>query len=114
MGVSRYLKAQNKNVQIVGVQPKEGSRIPGIRRWPKELLPKIFDASRVDQVIDVSRDDAVKNARILANTEGIMGGMSTGGALTAALQVASQIESGTIVFINCDRGDRYLSTDLFS
>ena len=114
MGVSRYLKAQNNNVQIVGVQPKEGSRIPGIRRWPKELLPKIFDASRVDQVIDVSRDDAVKNARILANTEGIMGGMSTGGALTAALQVASQIESGTIVFINCDRGDRYLSTDLFS
>jgi len=113
MGVSRFLKAQNNNIQIVGVQPSEDSRIPGIRRWPKELLPKIFDPDRVDQIIDVSTEEAVNHARRLANTEGIMGGMSTGGALKVALEVASQIDSGTIVFINCDRGDRYLSTDLF-
>ncbi len=114
MGVSRYLKSQNKDIQIVGTQPKEGSRIPGIRRWPKALLPKIFEPSRVDSFIDVSREEAIHNSRRLAKVEGILGGMSTGGALTAALQVASQIDSGTIVFINCDRGDRYLSTDLFS
>lgn len=114
MGVSRFLKSQNTDVNIVGVQPTEGSRIPGIRRWPKEMLPKIFDARRVDKTMDVSRDEAVAGAKMLAQKEGLMGGMSTGGALTVALQLASQIDSGTIVFINCDRGDRYLSTDLFS
>lgn len=114
MGVSRFLKSQNTDVNIVGVQPTEGSRIPGIRRWPKEMLPKIFDARRVDKTMDVSRDEAVTGAKMLAQKEGLMGGMSTGGALTVALQLASQIDSGTIVFINCDRGDRYLSTDLFS
>lgn len=114
MGVSKYLKTQNSEINIIGVQPKEGSRIPGIRRWPKEMLPKIFDASRVDETMDVSRDEAIAHAKILAQKEGIMGGMSTGGALNVALRVADQIESGTIVFINCDRGDRYLSTDLFT
>lgn len=114
MGVSRFLKSQNTDVKIIGVQPKEGSRIPGIRRWPQEMLPKIFDPNRVDKIMDVSTEEAVNNARQLALKEGIMGGMSTGGALAIALKVASEIESGTIVFINCDRGDRYLSTDLFS
>lgn len=114
MGVSRYLKSQNTDTQIIGVQPMEGSRIPGIRRWPKEMLPKIFDSNRVDKTMDVSTDEAVAHAKMLAVKEGIMGGMSTGGALAVALKVAAEIESGTIVFINCDRGDRYLSTDLFS
>jgi len=114
MGVSKYLKSQNQNIQIVGTQPTEGSRIPGIRRWQPAYLPKIFDASRVDRIMDVSRDDAIANARRLAKVEGIFGGMSTGGALTNALKIADEIDFGTIVFINCDRGDRYLSTDLFA
>ncbi len=113
MGVSRYLKEQNGNIQIVGTQPTEGSRIPGIRRWSPEFLPHIFEAERVDRTIDVSEDDARNMARRLAKEEAIMSGMSSGGALTAALQVANELDSGVIVFIVCDRGDRYLSSDLF-
>jgi cysteine synthase B len=113
MGTSMYLKEQNKNIQIVGCQPTEGSSIPGIRRWPKAYLPKIFDASRVDRIIDISEEEATQMARKLAKTEGIFAGMSSGGACTAALKLASELESGVIVFIACDRGDRYLSSDLF-
>ncbi|MEP2774285.1 MAG: cysteine synthase CysM [Fulvivirga sp.] len=113
MGVSRYLKKQNQNVQIVGTQPTEGSKIPGIRRWSPAFLPKIFEADRVDQTIDVSEDQARIMARKLAKEESILSGMSSGGALTAALQVASQLDEGVIVFIVCDRGDRYLSSGLF-
>jgi cysteine synthase B len=113
MGVSRYLKEQNPEVQIVGTQPTEGSCIPGIRRWSPEFLPKIFDAKRVDRTMDVSE----KNARIftkrLAKEEGILAGMSSGGALSAAMKIAAEVESGVIVFVVCDRGDRYLSSDLF-
>jgi len=114
MGVSRYLKEQNSDVQIVGTQPTEGSRIPGIRRWSPEFLPKIFEARRVDQTIDVSQHQAAQAARKLASEEGIFSGMSSGGAFTAALNVAEKIDKGVIVFIVCDRGDRYLSSDLFS
>lgn len=113
MGTSTYLKEQNNNVQIVGVQPTNGSKIPGIRKWPQEYLPKIFDASKVDQVLEVSEDDARKMARRLATEEGIFSGMSSGGAATAALRLAETLESGTIVSIVCDRGDRYLSSGLF-
>ncbi len=113
MGVSRYLKEQNPDVQIVGTQPTEGSRIPGIRRWSLEFLPRIFEYNRVDRTIDVSQDEAADMARRLAREEAIFSGMSSGGALTAALQVANEIERGTIVFIVCDRGDRYLSSPLF-
>ncbi len=113
MGVSRYLKEQNPNVQIVGTQPTEGSYIPGIRRWSPEFLPKIFEPKRVDRIIDVSEDDAVSMTRRLAKEEGILAGMSSGGGLSAALKVASEIKSGVIVFIVCDRGDRYLTSDLF-
>ncbi len=113
MGVSRYLKEQNPAIQIVGTQPTEGSRIPGIRRWSPAFLPKIFDASRVDQTIDVSQDQARIMARRLAQEEAIFSGMSSGGALTAALKVAKDLDEGVIVFIVCDRGDRYLSSDLF-
>lgn len=113
MGTSMFLKEQNPNIQIVGCQPTEGSSIPGIRRWPKAYLPKIFDPSRVDRIIDISEEDATQMARKLAKTEAIFSGMSSGGACTAALQVASELDSGVIVFIACDRGDRYLSSDLF-
>jgi cysteine synthase B len=113
MGVSRYLKEQNSNIQIVGTQPTEGSNIPGIRRWTPEFLPKIFEHDRVDRIIDVSQDEARDMARRMAREEGILAGMSSGGALTAALKIADEIESGVIVFIICDRGDRYLSSDLF-
>lgn len=113
MGVSRYLKEQNPNVQIVGTQPKEGSSIPGIRRWSPEFLPKIFEPNRVDRVIDVSEDEARTMARRLAKEEAILSGMSSGGALTAALQVAEEIDEGLIVFIVCDTGERYLSSGLF-
>jgi S-sulfo-L-cysteine synthase (O-acetyl-L-serine-dependent) len=113
MGVSRYLKEQNPNVQIVGTQPVEGSSIPGIRRWSPEFLPKIFEPKRVDRIIDVSEEDARTMTRRLAKEEGILAGMSSGGALYAALKIADEIEQGVIVFIICDRGDRYLSTDLF-
>lgn len=113
MGVSRYLKERNSNVQIVGTQPTDGSRIPGIRRWSPEMVPKIFERERVDQVIDVSESEATHMARRLAKEEGILSGKSSGGALTAALKVAEGLEEGVIVFIICDRGDRYLSSDLF-
>jgi S-sulfo-L-cysteine synthase (O-acetyl-L-serine-dependent) len=113
MGVSRYLKEKNKNIQIVGTQPTDGSSIPGIRRWSPEFLPKIFEPERVDRVVDVSQDQATEMTRRMAREEGIMAGMSSGGALYAALQIASELESGVIVCITCDRGDRYLSSDLF-
>ena len=113
MGVSRYLKEQNTTVQIVGLQPKEGSRIPGIRRWPKEYLPKIFDASRVDQVIDVEQSDAENTMRALAKEEGIFCGVSSGGSVHAALALSERVENAVIVAIVCDRGDRYLSTGVF-
>jgi len=113
MGVSRFLKEQNPAVQVVGTQPLEGSCIPGIRRWSKEYLPKIFEPSRVDRVMDVSEQDARHFTKRLAKEEGILAGMSSGGALSAAMSIASEIESGVIVFIACDRGDRYLSSDLF-
>jgi cysteine synthase B len=113
MGNSMFLKEKNPAIQIVGCQPTEESSIPGIRRWPTEYLPKIYDPKRVDRVIDVSQDDATFQARQMAKEEGIFVGMSTGGALSAALKVASELESGLIVFIACDRGDRYLSSDLF-
>lgn len=113
MGCSIFLKQQNPEIQIVGCQPTEESSIPGIRRWPKEYLPKIFDPSRVDRVIDIDQKDATQKARELARKEGVFAGMSSGGAFQAALTVANEIESGVIVFIVCDRGDRYLSSDLF-
>ena len=114
MGVSRYLKEKNSAIKIIGTQPQDGSRIPGIRRWSPEFLPKIFEPKRVDRIIDVSQNEATNMARILAKEEAIFSGMSTGGAATAALKVASELTSGVIVFIACDRGDRYLSSDLFS
>ena len=113
MGVSRYLKSQNPEIQIVGTQPTEGSSIPGIRRWSKEFLPTIFDEKWVDRTIDVSEEEATSMTRRLAKEEGISGGMSSGGALTAAMKVAEGIEEGVIVCITCDRGDRYLSSGLF-
>tara|TARA_A100000171_G_scaffold6203_1_gene4826 strand:- start:8774 stop:9652 length:879 start_codon:yes stop_codon:yes gene_type:complete len=113
MGVSRYLKEQNPNVQIVGTQPTDGSSIPGIRRWSPEFLPKIFESHRVDRVIDVSEEEATIMTRRLAKEEGVLAGMSSGGALHASLKIASEIEEGIIVHIVCDRGDRYLSSDLF-
>lgn len=114
MGVSRYLKEQNPEIQIVGLQPKDGSRIPGIRRWPQEYLPKIFDRSRVDEVMDIDQRDAEDTMRALASEEGIFCGVSSGGAIHAALQLSSQVENATIVAIICDRGDRYLSTGVYS
>lgn len=113
MGTSRYLKEQNPNVQIVGCQPTDGSSIPGIRKWPQEYLPKIFEPARVDRVIEVSQNDATQRARDLAKIEGVFSGMSSGGAAHAAIQLANELEEGVIVFIVCDRGDRYLSSDLF-
>jgi len=113
MGNSRYLKEKNPDIQIVGCQPTEESSIPGIRRWPIEYLPKIYEPERVDRIMDVSQQDATLAARALARKEGIFAGMSSGGALHCALQLAEELESGLIVFITCDRGDRYLSSDLF-
>lgn len=113
MGVSRYLKSQNPEVQIVGTQPTEGSSIPGIRRWSPEYLPKIFEADRVDRTIDVSEEEATEMTRRMAKEEGIMGGMSSGGALTAAIKLSEELTEGVIVCITCDRGDRYLSSPLF-
>lgn len=113
MGVSRYLKSQNPGVQIVGTQPTEGSSIPGIRRWSPEFLPEIFEAERVDRIVDVSEAESVEMTRRMASEEGIFAGMSSGGALAAALKVADELEEGVIVCITCDRGDRYLSSDLF-
>lgn len=113
MGVSRYLKEKNPQVQIVGCQPTEGSRIPGIRRWPKEYLPRIFERERVDRVADIAQGDAETKARQLAATTGIFVGVSAAGAVWGAQKVASEIESGLIICILCDRGDRYLSSDLY-
>lgn len=113
MGVSKYLKEQNEAVEIIGAQPEEGSRIPGIRKWPEAYLPKIFDRSRVDRTESVSQAAAEAMARKLASSEGIFAGISAGGACEVALRVARQVESATIVFIVCDRGDRYLSTGVF-
>lgn len=113
MGVSRYLKEQNPEVQIVGTQPTEGSSIPGIRRWSPRFLPKIFEPARVDRTIDVSETEARAMTLRLAKEEGILAGMSSGGALQAALQVARELSSGVVVFIVCDRGDRYMSSPLF-
>jgi S-sulfo-L-cysteine synthase (O-acetyl-L-serine-dependent) len=112
-GVSRYLHEKNPAVRIVGAQPSEGSRIPGIRKWPQEYLPKIYDPSAVDEMIYVSQDEAEEMARRMASEEGIFGGISAAGALWVALEVAKKVEKATIVFVVCDRGDRYLSTGVF-
>ena len=112
-GVSRFLKEKNPAVRILGAQPAEGSRIPGIRKWPEAYQPKIYDASRVDELILVSQDDAEDMARRLAREEGLFAGISAAGACWAALQVAQRLENATIVFVVCDRGDRYLSTGVF-
>ena len=113
MGVSRYLKEKNPSIQIVGTQPTDGSSIPGIRRWSPEFLPAIFEKERVDRVIDVSQDQATDMTRRMAKEEGILAGMSSGGALHAAIELSKELEEGLIVCITCDRGDRYLSSDLF-
>lgn len=113
MGVSKFLKEQNSKIQIVGCQPTEGSRIPGIRKWPEEYLPKIFDKSRVDRIMDISEEEAKMMTRRLAKEEGIFCGMSSGGAVSAAARISAEIEQGVLVCIICDRGDRYLSSDLF-
>ena len=113
MGCSQYLKEQNEGIQIIGCQPTEGASIPGIRRWPVEYIPKIFDAKRVDRIIDISQEDADETCRQLARREGIFAGASSGGAAAAALRLSKEIKKGVIVFIVCDRGDRYLSSNLF-
>jgi cysteine synthase B len=113
MGTSTYLKEKNKDIKIVGVQPADGASIPGIRKWPEEYLPKIFDAQKVDGIIEVGEDEAIAMAKRLAKEEGIFSGMSSGGATAAALRLADTLDSGIIVSIICDRGDRYLSSDLF-
>lgn len=113
MGVGSYLKSKNPDVVVVGAQPEDGAQIPGIRKWPVEYLPKIYDASRVDVVESIEQAEAEHIARELASKEGIFAGISSGGALVAALRIAQRTESATIVFIACDRGDRYLSTGVF-
>jgi cysteine synthase B len=112
-GTSRYLKAQNKGVRIIGAQPSEGSRIPGIRKWPEAYMPKIYDATWIDETVSVSQAQAEDVARRLAREEGIFAGISAAGACWVALQIAQTVENATIVFIVCDRGDRYLSTGVF-
>ncbi len=114
MGCSAYLKQQNRDIQIVGLQPLEGSSIPGIRRWPAAYLPKIYQASRVDRVMDISQAESEQTMRALASREGIFCGVSSGGAIAGALRVSSEVENAVIVAIICDRGDRYLSTGVFS
>ena len=113
MGASRYLKEQNPEIQIVGVQPIEGAQIPGIRRWPKEYLPRIYDETRVDRIIDVEQGEAEETTIALGREEGIFAGISSGGAIAAALKLSAELENALIVTIICDRGDRYLSTDVF-
>ena len=112
-GVSRFLKEKNPAVQVIGAQPSEGSRIPGIRKWPQEYLPKIYDPSRVDETVNVSQDDAEEMCRRLAREEGIFAGISAAGACWVAQQIAQREQNATIVFVVCDRGDRYLSTGVF-
>ncbi|ALO46245.1 cysteine synthase CysM [Pseudohongiella spirulinae] len=114
MGVSHYLKEQNPEIRIVGLQPKDGSKIPGIRRWPQEYLPRIFEPARVDQIIDIDQQDAEQTMRALASEEGIFCGVSSGGSVYGALQLSRQLSNAVIVAIICDRGDRYLSTGVFS
>ncbi|MFM4963117.1 cysteine synthase CysM [Aeromonas bivalvium] len=113
MGVSRYLKEQNPAVQVIGLQPAEGSQIPGIRRWPAAYLPAIFEPARVDRVLDVTQEEALSTMRRLAREEGICCGVSSGGAVAGALRIAAELERGVVVAIICDRGDRYLSTGVF-
>jgi cysteine synthase B len=113
MGCSHFFKEKNPAIKIIGVQPTDGSQIPGIRRWPKEYLPKIYDPARVDRIIDVSQTDAEQTTRALAAREGIFAGISSGGALWAALRLSQEVENAVIVTIVCDRGDRYLSTGVF-
>lgn len=114
MGTSRYLKEQNPAIQIIGLQPEEGASIPGIRRWPEAYLPKIYDKSRVDQIVSMSQQEAEHTTRELARREGIFCGVSSGGAVAAALRLSQQVENAVIVAIICDRGDRYLSSGLFN
>lgn len=113
MGVSRYLKEQNPDVQIVGLQPMEGAAIPGIRRWPQEYLPSIFDARRVDRIVDMAQSEAEQTMRRLAREEGIFCGVSSGGAVAAMLRLSAEVENAVLVAIICDRGDRYLSTGVY-
>ncbi len=113
MGTSTFLKEKNKDIQIIGVQPTDDSRIPGIRKWPKEYLPKIFNPNKVDRVLEVDEQKAKEMAKRLAKDEGIFAGMSSGGAASAAVQLCEELEEGVVVSIVCDRGDRYLSSDLF-
>src|SRR5665213_4479866 len=113
MGCSTYFKEQNASIQIIGCQPTEGSSIPGIRRWPAEYVPKIFDPRKVDRILDISQQEAEETTRQLAKQEGIFAGASSGGAAAAALRLGKELEEGLIVFIACDRGDRYLSSNLF-
>jgi cysteine synthase B len=113
MGVSKFLKEQNEKVQIVGCQPTDGSKIPGIRKWPEAYLPKIFDKSRVDRTMDISEEEARNMTRRLAREEGVFCGMSSGGSVSAAQRISQELDKGIIVCIICDRGDRYLSSDLF-
>ena len=113
MGTSRFLKEQNEAIQIIGVQPAEGARIPGIRRWPKEYLPSIFDANRVDVTVEVTQEEAEERTHQMASEEGIFCGISSGGAIASAIKVAESVENAVVVTIICDRGDRYLSTDVF-
>jgi S-sulfo-L-cysteine synthase (O-acetyl-L-serine-dependent) len=113
MGCSRFFKEQSEQIQIIGVQPEDGSQIPGIRRWPKDYLPKIYDPKNIDQIMDVSQQEAEATTRLLASKEGIFAGISSGGAVAAALKLSQQLENATIVSIICDRGDRYLSTGVF-
>ncbi len=114
MGTSRFLKEQNDGIEVVGVQPKDGAKIPGIRRWPEEYLPKIYNPAQIDYILDVDQQQAEDTARALAAQEGIFAGISSGGAVAAALQLGEQLENKVIVTIICDRGDRYLSTGVFS
>ncbi|MEE8429158.1 MAG: pyridoxal-phosphate dependent enzyme, partial [Gammaproteobacteria bacterium] len=114
MGVSRFLKEKNADIEIVGVQPVEGASIPGIRRWSEAYLPAIYDASRVDQILEVGQQEAEDTTRALAAREGIFAGISSGGAVAAALSLSSNVRNAVIVCIICDRGDRYLSTGIFS
>jgi len=114
MGCSRYFKQQNPAIQIVGLQPLEGSSIPGIRRWPEAYLPRIYQAPRVDRILDISQEESEVTMRRLAKQEGIFCGVSSGGAIAAALRLSGEVENAVIVAIICDRGDRYLSTGVFA